>query len=80
MAIRINETKIRIPDGKRQTYKKTNTGFYWCAEKIQKMQREFAENWYKAVDYRRAEIMPNGKVEPREPLSIHTPYEPLELE
>ena len=49
-------------------------------EKIQKMQREFAENWYKAVDYRRAEIMPNGKVEPREPLSIHTPYEPLELE
>lgn len=49
-------------------------------EKVQKLQRSFAENWYKAVDYHRAEIMPNGKVEAGEAVSIYTPYEPLELE
>ena len=49
-------------------------------EKVQKMQRSFAENWYKAVDYHRVEILPNGKAEIKEAVSIHTPYEPLELE
>lgn len=49
-------------------------------EKVQKMQRAFSENWYKAVDYHRAEMLPNGKMEKKEAVSIHTPYEPLELE
>ena len=49
-------------------------------EKVQKMQRSFAENWYKAVDYHRAEMLPNGEIEKKEAVSIYTPYEPLELE
>ncbi len=49
-------------------------------EKVQKMQRSFAENWYKAVDYHRVEILPNGNTEMKEAVSVYTPYEPLELE
>ena len=49
-------------------------------EKVQKMQRSFAENWYKAVDYHRVEMLPNGEIEKKEAVSIYTPYEPLELE
>ena len=49
-------------------------------EKVQKMQRSFTENWYKAVDYHRAEMLPNGEIEKKEAVSIYTPYEPLELE
>ena len=47
---------------------------------VQKKQREFTENWYKAVGYRRAEMLANGKMEIKESVSIFTPYEPLELE
>ena len=49
-------------------------------EKVQKMQRRFTENWWRAADYHKAEILPNGKIEKKELVSIHTPYEPLELE
>lgn len=49
-------------------------------EKVQKMQREFTENWHKAVGSYRIEILPNGQSERKEPVSIFTPYEPLELE
>ncbi len=49
-------------------------------EKVQKMQRSFTENWYKAVDFHRVEILPNGKAEMKESVSIYTPYKPLELE
>ena len=49
-------------------------------EKVQKMQRRFTENWWRAADYHKAEILPNGEIEKKELVSIHTPYEPLELE
>ena len=49
-------------------------------EKVQKMQREFTENWHKAVGSYRIEILPNGQSERKETVSIYTPYEPLELE
>ena len=49
-------------------------------EKVQKMQREFTENWHKAVGSYRIEILPNGQSERKETVSIYTPYDPLELE
>ncbi|MBR5842082.1 MAG: GLPGLI family protein [Bacteroidaceae bacterium] len=49
-------------------------------EKVQKMQCGFTENWWKAANYHKAEILPNGEIEMKELVSIFTPYEPLELE
>ena len=49
-------------------------------EKVQRMQREFSENWYKSAGAHRVENRPNGKSEKKELVSIYTPYEPLELE
>ncbi|MBR4433710.1 MAG: GLPGLI family protein [Bacteroidaceae bacterium] len=47
---------------------------------LQKNQRAFAENWFKAVDFRRGSMNPDGSMELGEPLSVHTDYYPLELE
>ena len=49
-------------------------------EKVQRMQREFSENWYKSAGAHRVENRPNGKSEMKELVSVYTPYEPLELE
>ena len=47
---------------------------------VQKRQREFTENWHKAVGYQKVKPLPDGSLEYGEKVSIHTPYEPLELE
>ena len=47
---------------------------------VQKHQRAFAENWYKASEFRKGTILPNGQMELGEYMSVHTNYEPLELE
>ena len=52
----------------------------YSREKVWKMQREFNENWYKAVDYHKATIDASGNAVIGEAVSIHSPYEPLELE
>ena len=48
--------------------------------KVWKMQRSFHENWFKAADYHRATINPDGTTSIGEAVSIFTPYNPLELE
>ena len=48
---------------------------------IQKNQKRFTENWPKSVGWRKGTIMPDGSVKLSDEItSIHTPYEPLELE
>ena len=49
-------------------------------EKVWKWQKQFNENWWKASDYHKASIDGAGKVVIGEAVSIHTPYDPLELE
>ena len=49
-------------------------------EKVWKWQKQFNENWWKASDYHKASIDGAGHVVIGEAVSIHTPYEPLELE
>ena len=52
----------------------------YSREEVWKMQRKFNENWYKAVDYHKVTIDASGKAVIGEAVSIHSPYEPLELE
>ncbi len=49
-------------------------------EKVWKMQRQWHENWFKAVDYHKATMDASGNMIPGEAVSIYTPYNPLELE
>ena len=49
-------------------------------EKVWKMQRSFHENWFKATDFHKATINPDGTTTIGEAVSIFTPYNPLELE
>ena len=49
-------------------------------EKVCKMQRSFHENWFKATDFHKATINPDGTTTIGEAMSIYTPYNPLELE
>ena len=49
-------------------------------EKVWKMQRSFHENWFKATDFHKATINPDGTTTIGEAMSIYTPYNPLELE
>lgn len=49
-------------------------------EKVWKMQRQWHENWFKAVDYHKATMDASGNMIPGEAVSIFTPYNPLELE
>ena len=49
-------------------------------EKVWKWQKSFNENWFKASDYHKASLDGAGNVVIGEAVSIHTPYEPLELE
>ena len=49
-------------------------------EKVWKMQRSFHENWFKAIDFHKATINPDGTTTIGEAVSIFTPYNPLELE
>ena len=49
-------------------------------EKVWKMQKTFNENWYKAADFHRATMDAAGNMIPGDAVSIHTPYQPLELE
>ena len=55
---------------------------YSCStrEKVWKMQRQWHENWFKAVDYHKATMDASGNMIPGEAVSIFTPYNPLELE
>ncbi|MBQ8737227.1 MAG: GLPGLI family protein [Bacteroidaceae bacterium] len=52
----------------------------YSREKVWKLQRSFHENWFKAVDYRKGTIDASGNFVVGEAVSVHTPYEPLELE
>lgn len=49
-------------------------------DKVWKMQRKFNENWFKAVDFHKGTVDASGNMVMGEAVSIHTPYEPLELE
>ena len=49
-------------------------------EKVWKMQRQWHENWFKAVDYHKATMDASGNMIPGEAVSIFTPNNPLELE
>lgn len=52
----------------------------YSREEVWKMQRKFNENWYKAVDYHKGTVDASGNFVMGEAVSIHSPYEPLELE
>ena len=43
------------------------------------MQRQWHENWFKAVDFRKGYIDAAGNMVMGESVSIFTPYNPLEL-
>lgn len=73
-AVKIETGKHPIIRYEYKDYKKESR------EKVQRMQREFSENWYKSAGAHRVENRPNGKSEKKELVSIYTPYEPLELE
>ena len=73
-AVKIETGKHPITRYEYKDYKKERR------EKVQKMQREFTENWHKSAGAHRVEARPNGKSEMKELVSIYTPYEPLELE
>ena len=47
---------------------------------LQKNQKAFAENWFKAVGFHRGIMKPDGTMEQGEALSVHTDFHPLELE
>lgn len=49
-------------------------------EKVWKMQQQWHENWFKAVDFHKATMDAAGNMIPGEAVSIFTPYNPLELE
>lgn len=48
-------------------------------EKVWKMQRQWHENWFKAVDFHKATMDAAGNMVVGEAVSIFTPYNPLEL-
>ena len=73
-AVKIETGKHPITRYEYKDYKKESR------EKVQRMQREFSENWYKSAGAHRVENRPNGKSEMKELVSVYTPYEPLELE
>ena len=73
-AVKIETGKHPITRYEYKDYKKESR------EKVQRMQREFSENWYKSAGAHRVENRPNGKSEMKELASVYTPYEPLELE
>ena len=52
----------------------------YSREKVWKMQRSYHENWFKATDFHKATINPDGTTTIGEAMSIYTPYNPLELE
>jgi GLPGLI family protein len=47
---------------------------------VQEFQTKFAENYYKAVGWRKVTVLPDGNVKMGESVSRETPYEPLEIE
>lgn len=73
-AVKIEKGRFPIVRYEYEGYKKTSR------EELQKNQKTFAENWFKAVDFHKGTISPDGNFEKGEALSIHTDFYPLELE
>lgn len=73
-AIGIDKGKHPIIQYKYDGYSKSTR------EKVQKYQTMFSQNWLKAVGWRKTKVLPNGKIEIGEPVSIFTKYEPIEIE
>ena len=49
-------------------------------ERVWKMQRQYHENWFKAVDYHKGHVDSAGNMVDDGPMSVFTKYNPLELE
>ncbi len=73
-AVRIEKRRFPITRFEYEGYKKTSRA------ELQKNQKTFAENWFKAVDFHKGTILPDGNMEMGEALSIHTDFYPLEIE
>lgn len=72
-AVAIEKGKYPIVQYEYKGYKKSTRA------EVQKCQRTFTENWPKAVGWRSGTVDAGGHVILGEAVSIHTPYEPLEL-
>ncbi len=72
-AVGIEKGKHPIVQYEYKGYKKSTRA------EVQKYQRTFTENWLKAVGWRSGTVDAGGHVVLGEAVSIHTPYEPLEL-